>query len=286
MKKVAFILCFILSWKTQANETILTDVPAHVFVNNGKTNFDSLFLNMDIEPIVKKLFEQGELFHDYTLEVHPTSNFQTYWSVFKSRWKAIDMNNDGVAELIMAGRTSSMDQKEYVEIYTLEDSKYKRKFAEVGKLLAYKIQPNTKEIVLFHHRYPCCYSASHNIFTIRFLRGEIHLKDRYFVGRDTGDMVGPFFPESVDYPLENQQLENSSVLYWSPAIVEKKAFENYSEENILAYYTAGSIYKVLHTQGDWLYVLFFSGIDNKATAVMNPQNFINRPVYGWLKREG
>lgn len=286
MKTVFLLSSLLLFHSLNAQEAILKDVPAHVFVNHGKTNFDSVFVNVDLEPIVKDIFHQGILFHDYTLEVHPSSNFQTYWSVFKVRWFAVDMKNDGDLVYIMLGKTSSLDEKEYVEIYTRgSDQKYHRSFAEAGKLLAYKIHPNTQEVMLYHHRYPCCYSASHNIYTIRFLNGQIHLKDRFFVGRDTGDMVGPFFPEKVVYPIENKLLDTETILYWSPEVVKTKAFQNYSETNRIATYSRGSVYKELYKQGAWSFVVLFSGISSEPSAVINPTNFENRAVYGWMMLE-
>lgn len=281
--RFVFVLFLILTAFISRAETItLVDIPSTVFVNKGKTNFDSILHRENIKEKVEELFNQKILYHDYTLEVHPNSNFKTYWSVFQNKWSTIDLNNDGNHEMILQGHISAFDEKEYIEIYKQAPSGWEKIHGEVGRLLAYKVHPNTKKLVLYQHRYPCCNSASHNIITVRLVNEKIMTQSRFFVGRDSGDMVGPFFPDSVIYSSSFLQLNEKTLLRWSPAVVEQDAFTNYSETNVIIHYEKGAYYKLLYKKDDWAFVLMYSGIVNEPAVVINPANFINKPVYGWI----
>ena len=282
MRLFMFITLILSTFSTSANSISLVDVPVDVFVNKGKTNFDSIFYKTEIESLVKELFEEGILYHDYTLEVHPNSNFKTYWSVFKDKWNLVDLNNDGNGELIMQGLTTVFDEKEFVEIYNKLDGKWTKIHGEVGRLLAYKIHPNTKKIILYQHRYPCCNSASHTIITLRMIRNKIITSSRFFVGRDSGDMVGPFYPDSVNYGFAFLQLKKNTLLRWSPEVVSKNAFRGYSETNAIVHFDKGAYYKILYNGDKWHFVLMYSGIVDEKAVVINALNFVNKPVYGWI----
>ena len=283
MRLFMFITLILSTFSTSANSISLVDVPVDVFVNKGKTNFDSIFYKTEIESLVKELFEEGILYHDYTLEVHPNSNFKTYWSVFKDKWNLVDLNNDGNGELIMQGLTTVFDEKEFVEIYNKLDGKWTKIHGEVGRLLAYKIHPNTKKIILYQHRYPCCNSASHTIITLRMIRNKIITSSRFFVGRDSGDMVGPFYPDSVNYGFAFLQLKKNTLLRWSPEVVSKNAFRGYSETNAIVHFDKGAYYKILYNGDKWHFVLMYSGIVDEKAVVINALNFVNKPVYGWIE---
>src|SRR5690554_1337005 len=101
----------------------------------------------------------------------------------------------------------------------------------------------TDELILFVHRYPCCKSASHNIFNIRQINENIKFHDRFFVGRDTGDMVGPFFPERVNHDGKYHFLTKKTELRWSPAVFSENAFEGWTESNLMIPYNKGAMYK-------------------------------------------
>jgi hypothetical protein len=285
MRFILFISIFLAGFFSNANSISLVDVPVNVFVNGGKTNFDSIFHKTEIQSLVKEIFEEGILFHDYTLEVHPNSNFKTYWSVFQDKWNIVDLNNDGEGELILQGLTTTFDEKEFVEIYKKLDGKWTKIYGEVGRLLAYKIHPNTKKIILYQHKYPCCNSASHTIITLRFLRNKIVTKSSFFVGRDSGDMVGPFFPDSVSHPSSFEQLQEKTLLRWSPEIVNQNAFTGYSDSNAIVHFDKGAYYKVLYNANGWSFVLMYSGIIDEQAIVINPSNFVNKPIYGWISKD-
>jgi hypothetical protein len=129
---------FFISSIGLAEEIFLTDVPSRVFVNGGQTDFDAIYDQENLAEDVEQLFNRGVLFHDYTLEIHPTSNFQTYWSVFQKRWFAVDLNQDGIKELLMIGKVTAMEEKEYLEVWVKDASgNYKNKFVVICYDLSY-----------------------------------------------------------------------------------------------------------------------------------------------------
>lgn len=261
--------------------TSLVRVPSDVFVNNGKTTFDSiLFSNKDIEKQVEKLFNREILSHDLTFG---DTKFAHYWEVFSNQWFWVKLKPNRPPFLLFKGIVSLLDEKEYIELYDVNKSEDSLIYTSSGNLLAYKEHPFTKEIILYIHEYPCCQSASHNIIQVRYANGEIRAKERFFVGRDTGDMVGPFYPDSVQQPKDYKQLTSKTTLRWSPAIVNSNAFIGRAKSNVIIHYDEGSIYKVLHENEGWQFVVMFNGITKEQSSVLNYTNFINRPVYGWIK---
>lgn len=260
----------------------LVKIPASVFVNKGKTTFDSiLFVNKDIQKQVEKIFDNKGLSHELTLG---GNSFEKYWEVFGNQWFWVKLKPDLSPFLMFKGINSFMDEKEYVELYDTNKPNNNLIFTSAGNLLAYKKHPFTKEIVLYIHKYPCCQSASHNIVRVRYVNGDIRSKDRFFVGRDDGDMVGPFFPETVEQPKEYKQLTAKTTLRWSPSIVNNNAFIGRAKSNVIIHYNEGAVYKVLHENDGWQFVVMFSGIAEEQSSVLNYTNFINRPVYGWIKK--
>jgi hypothetical protein len=260
----------------------LVKVPANVFVNNGKTTFDSiLYINGDIQEQVEKLFNRKVLSHDLTMG---DNKFQKYWEVFGNQWFWIKLKPKMPPFLMFKGIISFMDEKEYVELYNVNKPDNNLIFTSSGNLLAYKKHPFTKEIILFVHEYPCCQSASHNIIQVRYANGDARVKERFFVGRDDGDMVGPFFPDTVEHPKEYKQLTSKTTLRWSPATVNNNAFIGRAKSNVIIHYNENALYKVLHEENGWQFVVMFSGITEEQSTVLNYTNFINRPVYGWIMK--
>ena len=97
-------------------------------------------------------------------------------------------------------------------------------------------------------------------------------------------MVGPFFPDSVQQPKEYKQLTAKTTLRWSPATVNNNAFIGRAKSNVIIHYNEGAVYKVLHENEGWQFVIMFNGIAEEQSSVLNYTNFENRPVYGWIKR--
>ncbi|MGM0480093.1 MAG: hypothetical protein ACQERC_12800 [Bacteroidota bacterium] len=257
----------------------LVDIPHEVFVNDGRVAFDEILSNADgLKEDVRQLFEAGVLRHDLREE-----NFARYWEAFEGDWSYIQFKKEDPPLLLFTGISYFSDEREYVFIYDLEEKE--ELYTSVGRLLAFKKHPFTGETVLYIHKYPCCKSASHHIISLRLIDNKIKTNNRFFVGRDEGDMVGPFFPDSANYPASYEQLEQKTKLYWSPEIVEKNAFLARSHKNAIISYEAGSLYKTLYANDSWKFVIMYSGIAEEKSPVLHYSNFSFRPVYGWMKNE-
>lgn len=267
---------------SQENPT-LVEIPHEVFVNKGANNFDEILIqNQSIKEKVKKLHAFDELGHELTVR---TNTFEEYWETYSESWYLIQFKKDRPPLLLFKGYKFYNDEREFIDIFDIEQPQGKRlQFSEVGRLLAYKINPHTKELVLFTHKYPCCRSASHNIYTLRQINNKIVQNDRFFVGRDRGDMVGPFFPDTVSHSKEFERLKERKALRWSPDVVEKDALIGWSPSNLIIHYNEGALYKVLGEQDGWQFVLFFSGIAEEQSLMLNYTNFLHKGVYGWIKK--
>lgn len=265
---------------TQVNPN-LVEIPADVFVNKGRTDFNQILnQSQKIKEHVKILHEYDELSHDLLVM---TNTFEEYWERYQSQWFFIKFKSDKASLLLFKGLRNNDDEREYVEIYNMENPRNERAlFSNIGRLLAYKTHPRTGEIILYIHRYPCCKSASHNIYRIRQLENTVKSNDRFFVGRDSGDMVGPFFPEKVRFKEGYRQLSEKTEVRWSPEVIEEGAFENWTESNLMINYEKGAIYKVLYEKDGWQFIVLFSGISEEQSMVLNYTNFKHKAVYGWI----
>ncbi|RYM30801.1 hypothetical protein ERX46_17115 [Brumimicrobium glaciale] len=284
MKKISLFLLFAIStssYQAQVNPS-LVNIPHEVFVNDGKSDFNKI-LSQDasIEEKVKTLHSFNELSHDLTIQ---TNSFNEYWKKYKSQWFYISFNKQQKPLLLFKGLKNDVDEREYVEIFDLEkDRNYRGLFSDVGVLLAYKIHPLTSEVILYVHKYPCCKSASHNIYRLRRVEEGLKINDRFFVGRDSGDMVGPFFPKKVEFSDKYYKLGKKTEVRWSPEVVEENAFKDWAETNLIIHYNEGALYKILYEKNDWQFVVFFNGIAEEQSRVLNYTNFKNKGVYGWIK---
>lgn len=268
---------------TQENPT-LVNIPYQVFVNGGKNDFQSILYQDDtLQSEVKKMYSQGNL---YGFDLLPElSDFKSYWKKFKNNWFYIQFKKEGKPLLLFKGLKTSGDEREFVEIYAPDrPADQLLLFSSVGRLLAYKKHPFTNHLILFVHQYPCCRSASHTIYTIREIKNKIKQKSRFFVGRDNGDMVGPFFPEKVHFDNVYHKLNKRTELRWSPEVVNENAFLNWTQSNLIIHYEKGAIYKILYEKEGWQFVLFLSGIAEEQSMMLNYTNFKNKGVYGWIKK--
>ncbi|PWH87185.1 hypothetical protein [Brumimicrobium oceani] len=284
MKNISILLIFtalISNYYAQVNPN-LVHIPHEVFVNDGITSFDKI-LSQDetIEEKVKILHSYNELGHDLTIQ---TNSFEEYWSRYKSLWFYITLKQGEQPFLLFKGLKNDLDEREYVEIFNIEKQRNQRSlFSDVGRLLAYKLHPKTNEVILYIHKYPCCKSASHNVYRIRKVQDNLKVSDRFFVGRDSGDMVGPFFPEKVSFSDKYHTLDEKTALRWSPAVVSENAFEDWTESNLMVHYEKGAVYQILHEKNNWQFVVFFNGIAEEQSMVLNYTNFKNKGVYGWIQ---
>ena len=264
----------------------MTRVDPGLFIANPETDLDTVTVTNEAlkRSMVKYLFDVDLLDHVGTKAYVTQAVFDTYYTQFSALYRLIDLNNDGLPELIFNGFVSSDDDKEYLEIYGTKKGVVTRLFKEIGHVLAYKIQPNTKEVMLYHHQYPCCENASHNLNRLRLIGNELQLQKRYFIGRDSG-MVGPFFPKKVQFTSENKRFSKTTKLYWSPAIVTTDAWPRRSQTNVIASYAASSVYTVLAQTKSWSFVLVKSAPLITPNNVINPANFLQTWIYGWVVNE-
>ena len=274
-------LCFSL-----VASVTMTRVDPALFIANPETDLDKVTVTNEAlkRSMVKYLFDVDLLDHVGTKAYVTQAVFDTYYTQFSALYRLIDLNNDGLPELIFNGFVSSDDDKEYLEIYGTKKGVVTRLFKEIGHVLAYKIQPNTKEVMLYHHQYPCCENASHNLNRLRLIGNELQLQKRYFIGRDSG-MVGPFFPKKVQFTSENKRFSKTTKLYWSPAIVTTDAWPRRSQTNVIASYAASSVYTVLAQTKSWSFVLVKSAPLITPNNVINPANFLQTWIYGWVVNE-
>ena len=274
-------LCFSL-----VASVTMTRVDPALFIANPETDLDKVTVTNEAlkRSMVKYLFDVDLLDHVGTKAYVTQAVFDTYYTQFSALYRLIDLNNDGLPELIFNGFVSSDDDKEYLEIYGTKKGVVTRLFKEIGHVLAYKIQPNTKEVMLYHHQYPCCENASHNLNRLRLIGNELQLQKRYFIGRDSG-MVGPFFPKKVQFTSENKRFSKTTKLYWSPAIVTTDAWPRRSQTNVIASYAASSVYTVLAQTKSWSFVLVKSAPMITFNNVINPANFLQTWIYGWVVNE-
>lgn len=274
-------LCFSL-----VASVTMTRVDPALFIANPETDLDKVTVTNEAlkRSMVKYLFDVDLLDHVGTKAYVTQAVFDTYYTQFSALYRLIDLNNDGLPELIFNGFVSSDDDKEYLEIYGTKKGVVTRLFKEIGHVLAYKIQPNTREVMLYHHQYPCCENASHNLNRLRLIGNELQLQKRYFIGRDSG-MVGPFFPKKVQFTSENKRFSKTTKLYWSPAIVTTDAWPRRSQTNVIASYAASSVYTVLAQTKSWSFVLVKSAPLITPNNVINPANFLQTWIYGWVVNE-
>lgn len=264
----------------------MTRVDPTLFIANPETDLDKVTVTNEAlkRSMVKYLFDADLLDHVGTKAYDTQAVFDTYYTQFSALYRLIDLNNDGLPELIFNGFVSSDDDKEYLEIYGTKKGVVTRLFKEIGHVLAFKIQPNTKEVLLYHHQYPCCENASHNLNRLRLIGNELQLQKRYFIGRDSG-MVGPFFPKKAQFTSENKRFSKTTKLYWSPAIVTTDAWPRRSQTNVIASYAASSVYAVLAQTKSWSFVLVKSAPMITPNNVINPANFLQTWIYGWVVNE-
>lgn len=276
-----FCILFSVVAFTQKNPE-LVDIPMQVYVNHGKNDFSSIiYRDSTLKEKVAFLHSHDELQHDLSVR---TNTFAEYWEVFKKQWHFIKFRKNAAPLLLFEGIKNYYDERGYVQLYDMsKKQRHQLVYSSVGKLLAYKRQPFTEGLILYVHQYPCCKSASHNIKIIRQLDGKIIVSERFFVGRDIGDMVGPFFPKKGINSPNYYVLKKRTALRWSPAVVNKDAFKGWAQTNVIIHYNKGAIYKILGKQDGWEFVIFFSGIAKEQSRVINYTNFEFTGVYGWIK---
>ncbi len=282
MRKIVSFFIFLTTATSYSAPVVMPRVDASLFVNRGKTDFESIF-DKDIDrtrEVVRWLFDNNRLDHDYSKAVDTSLVFQPYWNRFSSMWHLIDLDADGKPELLFSGKPLISEEKERFSIFVQYGSVWKEVFWDDGHLLAFKKHPRTGEIILYHHRYPCCSQFTHLIQRVRWLRNKMHLTQRYFLARDS-DMNGKFFPLKSSYPKNYRKLKGKTMLYWSKGKIKENA-ARFSPTNQIINFPAKSYYQILAQEGRWYYVMMVSPPLIEESMVANANNLQQSRFYGWI----
>jgi len=284
MRKLAILMLFIAP-AAFAAEIVMPRVDPKLFIHQPQTDLDVITLKDERlkEQLVKGLFDNDKIDHLGSKAFDPQAKFTEYYKHFGPFYRLIDLNNDGTPELFFNGVVSDADDREYVEIYRNDKGIATEIYKEVGHIMAYKIQPNTKEVLLFHHQYPCCGNASHNLNRLRLVEGKMQLVKRYFLGRDN-DMKGKFFPDSIrntaGYEMTSKKLE----LRWSGEVISENAWYRRNPDNIIAHYDSPALYRILAEEKGWYFVLVHAAPIKETSQVINADNFKDTWIYGWVDK--
>lgn len=269
------------SLQSKAALVVMPRIDYQLMVADFHGNIDQFRSNQDeIKVAVQWLFENDRLDHDYSKGLTANTSFEVYWKNLGKDWYMVDMNQDGQNELIYSGRSFQAEEKEFFQLFINYGKVWKQDFWDEGHFAGYQIQPNTGEIILVHHKYPCCYQASHNINRIRFIGGKIKLYKKLFLARDTG-MKGNFFPEKVTYSTKVYKLKKEEMLYWSSEVIKEEAFYS-SPSNTILPYEEGSYFQILAKLQDWDYVVMLSPPKKVPSRVANAENLQDVHVMGWI----
>lgn len=284
MKKILSILVFLPAFTFASVD--MTRVNAALFIHEPQTDLSAVETKDEAlkEKWVRSLFDADKLNHELSKAYATDADFGTYYKTFAARYRLIDLNRDGQPELLFEGMVSTEDDREHVEIYRSEKGSLKKIYDELGHILAYKIQPNTQEVLLFHHQYPCCLNASHNLNRLRLVNGELQAVKRYFLGRNAGDMRGKFFPDAVKFTGKYRETTKTVELRWSGSIIKKDAWVRRAPENVIARYEKGSVYTILGEENGWHFVLMHAAPIQETSVVVNTANLKETAVYGWIRK--
>lgn len=277
--KYFFQLLFVLNSYLVFSSKNYINYAESIFVNKGSYTLKKVFKNsIEIKNKVEYLFNKDLLDHEYTKAYAINADFKTYWSKNESNWKMLDMNKDSIFEFIYCYETNESKENNFIEIYFQQSGKLKLLFKEKGSLIAYKIQPNTKEIILFHHKYPCCRTVSHNINMIRMVNNKIHLRKKYFV-LNPEDTSFKIFPNYVQYSSKYYYLKKNKKIFSST-----KSIMQHSKKSIIGIYPKNTPFRILFSEKKWKYVLMCGTPINstKSKTIINPENFTQTHVFGWL----
>ena len=286
MKKLFILISIFLGHLSVANVNSCV-INSLTFVNNGKTDFNKIYdKSENLKEIIEVLFDKDLLDHELTRAYNTDANFENYWLNNMMNWHFLDLNNDKINEILFISNPSGKpDEYSLSEIYIKKNHQFKLIFKESGAIFAYKIHENTKEFVLFHHKFPCCSSISNNVNMVRIINGKIKLRKKYFVA-NSEILKSNCLPKSVHYDLKFYYLTKDKVLRWSTNKFSKKDL-NSKNENIIAFYPEKAAYKVLFSNKKWIYVLFYESPlrSKKNKSAINPDNFSNVHVYGWIQKD-
>lgn len=284
MKYVLLFFPLLIALFASGAEVEYSRVDPALFIVKPETDFGKIrTVNASEKKRLVKLAFDGDLFNNEGSKAYDVNaDFEKYFTRYDKDFQLIDLDKDGSPELIYNGYMHGEDPKEYLEIYSFKSGKPKQLYADAGFLMAYKIQPNTGEVLLFSHQYPCCSNGSHFISRIRLVEGKTQLVKRFFVAR-RHDMKGNFFPGKINDSGKYRVLSKKTVLRWSSEVIGTDAWTGRTQENRICDYDKGSVFKVLAIRGRWKFVLVKSQpVNEQGNMVIRPDNFTDTWIYGWI----
>ncbi|MFT7344159.1 MAG: hypothetical protein ACI9XP_000742 [Lentimonas sp.] len=282
MKNLLFFSFIFLFFASNAAIIIMPEIEAKLFIDEPNQDFNSIYLQDESQVLkaVKFLFDNDKLDHSGTRAYDVKATFEAYWGAVKNDWHLIDMERDGKPELLYSGKPYYGDDKDFFYLYVQVKDTWKEVYWDEGRLLAYKIHPNTEEVLLYHHRNPCCSQSSHNINRLRWINGGLKVQKKYFLANDQ-QMKGDFFPP---YSIHNEkfyELKEEKMLLWSDSIISENAYVMAPTNEIIPF-EKGAHYKVLYRMKKWRYVQFVSPPKLEQSRVVNSTNLQDVKVFGWL----
>lgn len=287
MKNIFCCICFILIGIRAGAYVNMTRVNPALFIHKPDTNWGSIEIKDELlkQKMIRSLFNLDLLDHKGSKAYDgEAANFDAYYSSFKSKFKLFDLNKDGKVEVVFSGLISEEDDRERFQVFAGSENSMQLIYNELGHLLAYKIHANTKEIILYHHQYPCCENASHTILKLRLTeKMTFHQIKRFFLGREKGDMKGNFFPKKVVFGTTYFTSTKEIELHWSNEKIDTKAWLGRTDKNIIARFEKGTLYKELCKMNGWRFVLVHTPPIVEKNVVINPSNFKDVAIYGWLE---
>lgn len=262
----------------------MRNVNVHLFLPNVKTDFTEVAQKDELKKkeAVRYLFEHEFIGHAGTKSYDPKATFEAYFSVYQASYSFIDLNHDGKVELIFNGFIDTEKDIESLEVFMQVKNEWLPIFNGKGNLIGYKIHPNTGEIMLYQHVYPCCNHGSHNLNRLRLVKNQMQETRRFFVGRDD-NMKGQFFPKQSNFNGKFHQLSMETALYWAPQVIKSNAWAGRTNENRITSYKTGTTFSVLAKQGRWKFVLMHGAPISETNQVINSSNFSNTWIYGWIR---
>lgn len=266
---------------------VMPRINEKLFIANPETDFSKVAIqNPTLKAkMVQFLFDNELIEHFGTKAYNTEAQFSAYYKAFEKHYQLMDLNQDRVPELIFSGHTSEDEDSEMLQVFVSEKGEIRPIYQEKGHLLAYKIHLNTKEILLFHHQYPCCENASHNINRLRLVGNSFQQVRRYFVARDS-KMKGNLFPKEVVFDGKFQYTKaEKTPLYWSNSILTKDAWQGRTPSNRITNYAPNTPYSVLAVDGKWRYVIMHGAPLVEENRVINPANFASTWIYGWIEEK-
>jgi hypothetical protein len=282
MKYSILVLFFLLPLVSSASIVVMSRVDARLFIHQPRTDFETIYLDKtdELKNAVAWLFAADKLSHEGTKSMNISNQFENYWNQFNGKWHFIDMDQNGQPELIFSGKPFEGDEKEMFSLYAQYGTVWKEIYWDDGHLLAYKIHPRTNEILLYHHRYPCCSQSTHSINRLRYLKNKVFQMKRYFLARDEG-MKGNFFPKTSSFKKKYGELNRKTMLYWSKGKISLGASQ-YSPTNEIIHFAKGSHFKILAKEERWMYVQMISQPIVESSAVVNAANLKEAKLFGWI----